>query len=133
MFETLRHKYIKLKCNIKFHSAYECSSFFIVLFTSYFFSSTSASNNTILLIGLSSDDVLVFTLTLLTLLSLEFWYTSRIRAKGQELRGQFSWRTKTMSPTRKFLRSMFHLVRCCREGRYSLSHRRQNKLARYRT
>ena len=93
---------------------------------------TSApSSNTILFTGRLSSDALVFNFTERTSPLLWLVYTSKIRPSGQEFRGVLSSRTNTMSPTTKFLCSLFHFWHCCNDERYSLIQRRQNTSAKY--
>lgn len=55
------------------------------------------------------------------------------RPSGQEFLGAFSSIMTTRSPGVKFRLTLFHLCRNCINGRYSLIHRLQNRLARYCT
>ena len=86
-----------------------------------------------MLIGLTITvvDVLIFAHR--TRPSFLLAFTSKIRPRGHELRGVLSSSTRTISLTFTFLRSSFHFCRCCKEGKYSRSQRRQNKSARYCT
>ena len=56
-----------------------------------------------------------------------------MRPKGHCARGVFSYITNTRSPISRFLRESSHFWRSWRLGRYSVSHRRQNKSAKYWT
>jgi len=116
-------------------ACYTLSSMFLVgaNSTSQSLGPSADSSNTILSIGRTRIDDFVFTLTLRTRPSRRLQWTSRIRPKGQELRGELSSMTKTMSLIEKFLDVRFHLCLACKEGRYSFNHRRQNTSARYCT
>ena len=82
-------------------------------------------------IGLTATVPFTFTLTRQTKPFLS-GRTSTTLPRGHVLRGEFSALTRNISPKAKFLRGEVHFCLFWSKGRYSLDHRFQKMLARYR-
>ena len=81
----------------------------------------------ILVVGLLHSPLDVFTSTTRTKPSAP-GYVFSIRPIGQVPRGTFGSRSRTTSPSRRFLLTSVHFCRACRVGRYSCTQRRQNSV-----
>ena len=94
---------------------------------------SSPSRKTSLSMGLSSTDVLVFNLTDRTSPTWLLFLIYNMWPSGHRLLGVDSSAKSTMSFTDKLHLLRFQRCCCCRVGRYSLTHRRQNTSATYCT